>query len=461
MGKTIVFTHFTLPQDAQPVDFRPNEAKIARCCRDRIQMYARCPSVGLVYVFIAEGYQAVLGDDRPWEGLERERILRDLLEHAIQRGDPAGKVQIVGTREVTPTMARLSKAAALAGYARLGALLLGSGRHMYYDSPKVAEAILRLARAEKFGKEPIFRFDADVVVDESSVRQLLDYYARCSKRPYYFFSGGYRSPKPGSRTDWLLNSYPVRVAQFCSKAGGAGSLDIGMACRFLKDLRNIGGDPCRQVISGAGLCMSPDAIRALPPFANVGEQVIWIDDHLKRILHEDLGHFGRARQAHCRCHGPRFVQDRYPGGITAAVAHWHGNGYLERLVRGCLLDAVIQDRRPRRRGLVAQYVREFWDGWRPPKGFLETKLKCPLDRRLDDVINTWQAPRYLGSPVYDFAQRLAAARSSRGGVPYVAEVIDAVDTYFHLLEVWDQFVNLCRRVDRRIKANEWLFRKPV
>ncbi|GAG24025.1 unnamed protein product, partial [marine sediment metagenome] len=258
----IVFTHFTLPHEAQPIEFPSHRASISRCCRDRIRMYASCPSVGLVYVFIAEGYQAVLGDSRPWEGLERERILRDLLNAAIEKHDPTRKVQIVGTRELTPTMAPLSRAATSAGHAKLGTLLLGHGKYMSYDSPKVVEAIIRLARASRFRKEPIFRFDADVDMDDRNVRQLLDYYAQHSSRRYYFFSGGYRCRKPANQIDRLLNSYAVRVAQFCDKDGGAGTLDIDKAEPFLKGLPSIGADPEEQIISGAGLCMSPEAIRA-------------------------------------------------------------------------------------------------------------------------------------------------------------------------------------------------------
>ena len=45
-----------------------------------------------------------------------------------------------------------------------------------------------------------------------------------------------------------------------------------------------------QVISGAGLYMSHQAIHKLPPFMNLRNFVSWIDDHLKRRLHEAVGH---------------------------------------------------------------------------------------------------------------------------------------------------------------------------
>ena len=131
-----------------------------------------------------------LGADRPWEGLDQERVLRNLLEDTIKEQDTK-KVQIVGTQELTPIMARFSRAAE----GELGPLLLGYGKHMSYDSPKLAEAIIRLARPMKFGEEPIFRFDADVEIDRENLFQLLRFYEQEREQrgnKFYFFSGGYR-----------------------------------------------------------------------------------------------------------------------------------------------------------------------------------------------------------------------------------------------------------------------------
>lgn len=145
--------------------------------------------MGLVYLFIAEGYQTILGADRPWEGLDKERILRNLLEATIEKQDTR-KIQIVGVQELTPIMARFSRAAE----GELGPLLLGHGRQMSYDSPKIAEAIIRLARPMHCGEEPIFRFDADVELDDENLTQLLRFYEQERGRgnKFYFFSGGYR-----------------------------------------------------------------------------------------------------------------------------------------------------------------------------------------------------------------------------------------------------------------------------
>ncbi|MGB6836992.1 MAG: hypothetical protein WBF66_04730 [Dehalococcoidia bacterium] len=473
--KALVFTAFTLPHELRSVEDTDKQEGIRKYCLSSIENYAKCESVGLVYLFIPEGYQALLGDTRPWEGLERERLLRQMLERAI-RVTGATKVQIVGTAELTATMAQFSRRAADLGRERLGNLLLGYGQHLYYDSPKVVEAIIRLARTAKNGNEPIFRFDADVEVDDDNVRTLLEYYsARCDDE-FCFFSGGYRARDLDPETacelgpeladpevQRLFNGYAVRVAQFCDKAG---CLDKGKAHRFLKDLPKIGADPEEQVISGAGLYISPEAIRTLPPFANVGELIIWIDDHLKRILHEDLVHFGYPKNAHRRCKEATFVQDRYPppDGVTSQAIQWHATDYLRRLVRGCLLDALIQDRTPHGQGAVAGHVETFIKRRLKLMDYdLHSELEAPARNHLEQIISTWAAPGYVGSAVYDLAEELAAALSRQGSdIPCIREAIAAIDSYFELLGIWKEFVDLCeRRIDRRLKANRWLFRDPV
>jgi hypothetical protein len=421
-------------------------------------MYADCHSIGLVYVFMAEGYQAILSSERPWEGLDEERVLREHLEKAVRRLAP-DKIQIVGTRELTPTMASLSRMTKRGEQKELGDLLLGSGRDLNYDSPKVVEAMIRLARATKFHEEPIFRFDADVEVDDENVLCLLNYYDElATKEQYYFFSGGYRCSDPASRAGSLLNAYAVRTAQFWKEVGGVGKLDTRRAKHFLDDLRKIGADPYTQVISGAGLCMSPSAIQVLPPFANVAELIIWIDDHLKRVLHEDMKHFGRPKGAFRRCCEAKFVQDRHPGGLKGQDVAWHSDEYLKRLVRGCLLDAMIQDRRPNGRGQVAGLVGDYVTKGLPleDRDALDMRLKPIGVNRLELIEATWGQPVYEGSAVYDFAQ----TELPGAGADLVDEVIEAVDSYFALLETWSQFVSLCQQIDRRLRANQWLFR-PV
>src|SRR5439155_112171 len=70
-----------------------------------------------------------------------------------------------------------------------------------------------------------------------------------------------------------------------------------------------------QVISGAGLVASHHAIWRLPPFMNAKAMVVWIDDHLKRLLHEAIGDLDPSDVE--RLHDAVLRQDRYPKGITS------------------------------------------------------------------------------------------------------------------------------------------------
>ncbi len=467
MTKAIVFTHFTLPRDALPIDDRKKRLKIGEYCDKRINNFADCSSIGFVYLFIAEGYQAILGADRPWEGLNRERILRNLLQDAIDKlptnKAPRDRFQIVGTHELTPVMARLSRVAEERREQKLGELLLGHGERLYYDSPKIVEAIIRLARAarpELCGEDPIFRFDADVDVDDKNVKLLLKYQAlRSAPNECYFFSGGYRPPDPRDPIGKLLNGYAVRVAQFCGRGGGTETLMAGMAQRFLKDLGKIGADPNKQVISGAGLYISPEAIRRLPPFANVGDLIVWIDDHLKRILHEELDHFSpKPKGSDRRCEAT-FVQNRYGSVLSGNDARWHREEYLRRLVMGCLLDGLIRDRHRGKPGPAAEAVKTFLkDGMKRLSFDLQRYLAGPARDRLVEIRNLWESAKYKGSPLYTFARKHLPKAKPGLEVPLIREVIKDVDAYIELLGIWEDFVKLCQEINPDRPANKWLFR---
>ncbi len=472
MTKAIVFTHFTLPRDALPIDDRKKRLKIGEYCDKRINNFADCSSIGLVYLFIAEGYQAILGADRPWEGLNRERILRNLLQDAIDKlptnKAPRDRFQIVGTHELTPVMARLSREAEERREQKLGELLLGHGERLYYDSPKVVEAIIRLARAarpELCGEDPIFRFDADVDVDDKNVKLLLKYQAlRSAQNECYFFSGGYRPPDPPDPIGKLLNGYAVRVAQFCGRGGGTATLMAGIARQFLTDLGKIGADPDKQVISGAGLYISPEAIRKLPPFANVGDLIVWIDDHLKRILHEELDHFRPKPKGSDRRCKATFVQDRYGSVLSGHDARWHREEYLRRLVMGCLLDGLIQGRAGAKRGPAAEYVGMFLDSGMKRLSFdLQRELAEPARERLVEIRNTWGDAQAKGTAVYAIARnRLPHVAEGHGlEVHLIREVIKGVDDYIELLGIWKEFVELCEQINPDRPANKWLFLRPV
>ena len=452
MPKAVVFTHFVMPSGTDdllsPVERRP----VHKQCERLIGSYQACPSVGLVYVFIADGYEAILAGRDPWPALDRERRLRRIFARHIGRAS-AAKFQIVGTRELTPTLACLARHVEL----DLARLLLGGGQRMYYDSPKFVEAIIRLARG--FRPEPILRFDADVMVNEQAMQKLLRFHQRVKGKEVYFFSGCYACHPATMKQNRLLNDYAVRV-QYLSHLGDRTTrkyvLKEQLAQRFLDELQEVGADQSGQVISGAGLCMSFQAIFALPPFANVGDQVVWIDDHLKRRLHEQVGHLGHNRN--CRCSKANFLQHRYPAGVRPEDVAWGRKEYLPRLARGCVMDALIWDRADNGPGPFAQWVGRYLNfGAIPSREELEKSLTGPAQSRLNELVQLWRQPEYRPCGPFGFAGRLSGQARNR----LVRQVIDAADQYFKLLRMWKDLKEAVIALPREETDNSWLFRPPV
>jgi hypothetical protein len=105
------------------------------------------------------------------------------------------------------------------------------------------------------------------------------------------------------------------------------------------EIESLDARKSQQVISGAGLYMSRSAIERLPPFMSFATLTTWVDDHLKRRLHEALDHLEASDLEHVD--EALFRQNRHPEGITEEQIQgaWKGDGdeYLARLFRGCVL----------------------------------------------------------------------------------------------------------------------------
>jgi hypothetical protein len=133
-------------------------------------------------------------------------------------------------------------------------------------------------------------------------------------RPHWWFSGCYSGNMPDDpvnnhavRQHWLIDPKtwddPKKFAllpnadRFLRDVGELGATQVELnrpmstACQALVQNRNgiLHSRNTQQVISGAGLVISVPAIRRLPPFMNAKDLVVWVDDHLKRKLHEAIG----------------------------------------------------------------------------------------------------------------------------------------------------------------------------
>lgn len=116
---------------------------------------------------------------------------------------------------------------------------------------------------------------------------------------------------------------------------------------FLNRLIKLGANPYNQVISGAGLCLCDSAILDLPPYSNMRQNVLWIDDHLKYALHHELRHFGYDRETSRigRISSAKFKQMRFRKRDKKPNfddVKWHVQKYIMRLILGCVVDSWLR-----------------------------------------------------------------------------------------------------------------------
>lgn len=324
--------------------------------------------------------------------------------------------------ELLQTIERVGAEAAdeLEGY------LVGPGGRLRYDSVKVIEAVIRIANFSR--NAPILRFDDDVIfprTGDRDVRQqrvaktregvmrLCRHFDELSANwevNYFIFSGSYLAPRttayfdreagqgeepPSEGSDSSLvqaaiDGFATRVVQLAEVPEltsvdhldpqdpaldralqdiPCAEIELGTVRRFLRELWEIGANPFRQVISGAGLCLSDSAILDLPPYSNMRENVMWIDDHLKFSLHHELRHFGLPATTAAtvkavshgigRLAGASFRQERHPDGVTLGDVRWHTNQYLPRLLRGAIADSWLRED-PRLKCPASLYSPDEW-----------------------------------------------------------------------------------------------------
>lgn len=421
---------------------------------------------------VTEGYQGVLAGRDPWSKLDLERRTMAVLRQAMRAADTS-KVQLVGISELTPPMSTLERSAK-EGNRSLAGLLLGSKKYLYYDSPKMVEAIIRLARGHKDPSEVILRFDADVSPNQKGIKRLVTYLDSLPtemRKGYFLFSGGYRHHNPVD----LLNDFAVRTHHFAPletkrftriDAESMGCEDrYDMAEKWIEEMKQIGADPCNQVISGAGLCMSHEAISTLPPFANMEEQIVWIDDYLKRALHEDLRHLPSSNE--CKedelyrcCSKANFKQDRHPRGIGEGDLKWASDTYLPRLVYGCIMDSIIREEKPDEEKNRLSYYSDIIDKWQrdsiamPKPEQLAKKLRPRAGQRVKLIKKIWRQNCYRDYPVGKFARE----KLETGGGEYIDKAIRNLNLYLNLIKIWPGFVILIQKLRASDKDNAWLFR---
>jgi hypothetical protein len=491
-----VFTHVNL----KPEDIRQRGP--AACIKEYtplFERYLKCRNVGLVYLYLSLGVEQVVqavaeGEPLviPPEVLVDEAVCLDVLQLAEEVAREASPGRSLKFIQVT-TFQLVSLFRNLNRIDRsLVTFLRGSGGSFTYDSPKFVEAVIRIARGQDPGLtvNPVVRFDEDVQACEKSLDALLTEYERALtwgpvRNPYFFFSGCYGDPSDPGKLD-PLNDRAVRAHWFVDQHFQPETDRIKV---FWRDLGEIGatqlrtGDPpsnhgqslvakrgfpanrdTSQVISGAGLIMSLKAIQDLPPFMNMNRLIVWVDDHLKRQLHERIHHI-RTDELESVAEA-RFKQDRHPNGITARdiARAKRDRGYFDALVAGCMMDSLISQ--PiKEGGKVIRRSTEFSEAIEEIITIPGTEIDCVkirpklqeyIAQRYDDVLSLWQTPEFEGTALYDWACEKKQQGTHRRD--QIEEVLEDAFAYLRLVKRWK--VSFAAAIERLGPiGNLWLFER--
>jgi hypothetical protein len=452
-SKAVIFTHMPIPMEGQLHAYTARMAnKLIRRIKPYLKAYLLCKNIGLVYVYVDTGMRLTLQHlaesadtlQFPIAELEFEQNTRNCLELAVdkaidelQNSDPsftlssAPKIYFIGLPHLLTLIHSLYRIDA--GLLRD---LAGGEQRFTYDSPKFVEAVIRLVRGAHavHVQYPIFRIDEDVIVNETAIGLLLEEARKVLQGGpdlYSFFSGGYGKPQASPDP---VNDYAVRLAWLVDRSNHTLS---SQAMCFLRDLGEFGATQVsadqlpssamsnfllekrggyrvrratQQVISGAGLFISRLAIRTLPPFMNFRTLITWIDDHLKRRLHEVLGHIDPDDPDNTEhIDNVLFRQDRHPNGISDDDIKWAKDVYFERLLSGCIMHALITTPDGKTGELAAAIEGVLQQGHKMT--FDEENLRKRLEKVATDtahsVLAIWGSADYGSAILSQWAQNMS------------------------------------------------------
>jgi hypothetical protein len=381
--------------------------------------------VKLVYLFLTEGMQhAVTG--RLLGVVQDEAICRSFSNWQKKQGASDPPMLLIGIQELRPILASVE----LSAGGDLAKFLLKEDGTGGYDTPKIAAALIQLARRDFARQEMFVRVDDDVEPNAPALKRLKKVYYELTHdeaNKYFCFSWNYsdkpldtlhindiKGPDYPELFRHYVNSYSIRTTFFgdpsvqCQPDPQLQKLvpfgDLKAPCflnlvhtHYFIDLFKQGkwGSDLRAPISGAAMCFSPEALIDLPPWCNADELITWIDDFAKwqtmAIYFGDRfdQQMGLLEAIDC----PGFRQDRNdPEKFTIGNVDWSANVYLDRLLMGCILSYCIDPSRysdnrlpgygevlKERDYLVAQY------GWHD----MQEALKREATEHVRKVLADW------------------------------------------------------------------------
>jgi len=504
--KAVVFTHFGSLNRISNADLRDNWTAYSKRCADVLRSYLDCGEyVGLVYVYVDAAIRQQLprmvknNFSLDAEAILHENSLFCLLKEAeeVARGQSRQgappRFEYVGIQQLLRLLNNLMKI----DERLLRFLSAPRGKRFTYDAPKFPEAVIRLARGDTphLADNPILRIDEDAGPPTPPfIRDLLTRYAKERKAgPFFFFSGKYSSWRydpindHAVRVHWLadvpqnkrpkLNKDQQRQARtFLADLNELGATQISNSRRYyskaLKQLLSTGKRPSRnparglQAISGAGLIMSRKAVDVFPPFMNFEDFTVWVDDHLKRLLHEMAGHLvpgtekrERSGESFSECQVNAVIpQDRHRHGLTKADIDWAKSDYFYRLLRGCLFESLITtpDGKPTPYSSLLESIARFAvrEVSRDRRERLTEQLSKLAQERYNEVVMCWRTAELEGTPLHQWTCKLKKDGPGRRQ-QICRELAEEAIRYIDLLVQWPIFTRAIERLE--FLDNPWLF----
>lgn len=370
-----IASHLANPHDSKAK--QEMDAKLDSLIKDVKEKYDKPDlkeQIKLIYLFLMEGTKGTV------TGTLRERNQEQKIKDAFGKHKWASsdfpEVKVLGIDELGEILTRIESKNFNLKYQDF---LLGETGKWGYDTPKIASALIQLARRKYERQEMFIRLDNDVDPHGEGIIYLKNVYydlVNDSKNKQFCFSWNYFSepitqsdPINGPDYDKLfnhfVNSYSIRVTffgdpscvcqykddlmtakLFCNDKEKAEDT-CNTLCRlniihtkFFIDLFQMGkwGSNLKDPISGAGLCFSADSLKAIPPWCNTDEMITWIDDMAKsELMKIYYGSDFEDKKALLSDHYIKgFPQNRHPEPFNHGNVEWSVNVYADRLLMGCI-----------------------------------------------------------------------------------------------------------------------------
>lgn len=397
---------------------------------------------------------------RPEAKEEKQRLKDDLRgrSQGLQSGENLGREL---ERELGPDVRVLTALDLVDVFGEMSAVedlkkfLTGMKSEMRYDTPKFIESIVRLRMIGS--RVPVLRLDRDVLIPppgeqfnlQGLAAAILQIHAGVNAHHENtqvlatILSANYETPANDNDGVMAWNrGYATRILpsllvpsdddakKYIETPGLVGNWETELQQHFSLELTKRfyahlweWGAPTTAVISGALLYMNDAVVLNVPPFSNFSQMVMWIDDHLRYVLHREMGDFCRRTETEYRTDKPLHVH--YSNvkiakhRLAEGFLHYTIKTYLPSLLWGSFFDFWLcpsellkirqeavtaygqkklkqwfKERRDGNPGILARAVREARAGCLPDEGWLREELKKAADARLKVLRRVWGELRH-------------------------------------------------------------------